>query len=251
MARLIVNADDFGISETVNRAILARIEAAAVTSTTVIGNGPAFSGVRELIRKSYDVSCGVHLNLTQFKPLSDNRDLAPILSEDGDFAAGKIRSVTLSRRLRRAILDEWSHQIDRVKSSGIRITHLDSHHHVHTIPGLFSVVNRVRRKHNIRAIRPTMNIYSSSWPPKSKTLPFRKLVWNTAMRYFGGALMPAYFTSFAAFIESAQRHDYTGTTIEVMVHPGSSANSAEDRMLDERHFEKLSFKVSLISYHQI
>lgn len=133
-----------------------------ITSSTILANGPAFDNAILRIRDYPQCSIGVHLNLTEFRPLVAG-GLFPILDGEGCFAGGRIRHIPIGGQLREAIFQEWCAQIERLASLGLRPSHIDSHHHVHTIPALFPVLKRVQRRFGLRKVRITMNIY----PPDS------------------------------------------------------------------------------------
>jgi len=138
---MIINADDLGLSITVNKAIFDLLAGGHITSTSLLANAPATEDAVVELRRQKNRSFGVHLNVTGFHPLTRNAELSPILDSSGCFAGNSIRSTPITWQLREAIFQEWSAQIDRLFSMGLTPSHIDSHHHVHTIPGLFFVLN--------------------------------------------------------------------------------------------------------------
>src|SRR5215510_1621867 len=83
--RLIINADDLGASETVNDTVFELMSRKCVTSATLLANGPAITKVvRELVHFPY-CSFGIHLNITEYWPISSENGLTPILDERGAF----------------------------------------------------------------------------------------------------------------------------------------------------------------------
>src|SRR5579863_958980 len=160
--RLIVNADDFGYSEAVNRAILNSFESSLVTSTSIMANMPGFDHAVGLIRRHdlKEQKVGVHLNLTEGFPLSRTLTACPTFcGEDGRFIYHRDRSLfRLSRKERVAVEDELRMQLERVLAAGIRPSHLDSHHHVHTEWAIAPLVCGLARRYGIRRIRLTRNM---------------------------------------------------------------------------------------------
>ena len=158
MRKLIINADDLGISKDVDDVIEECIKKGVVTSSTLMANAPAFDdGVR--IAKLYSsVSIGVHLNIIQFAPLT-NVDVFKkhgIVGDDGQFIVRAVFHVPIDEELKQAIFEEWDAQISTVKAAGVVPTHCDSHQHTHTIPALRDTLCRVLDKHGIRSVRRTM-----------------------------------------------------------------------------------------------
>jgi len=153
---LIVNADDLGWTDGVNRGILEAFHHGIVTSTSLLANGAAFAGGVEAARSAPGLGVGVHLNLSDGPPLADREIVTTLLNNDGEFAGGP--ESLLLRRARGGLLlaeveREWDAQIQKVRDAGIAPTHLDGHKHVHMLPGLFEIALRLAKRHDIGAIR--------------------------------------------------------------------------------------------------
>ncbi|HXH48191.1 MAG TPA: ChbG/HpnK family deacetylase [Terriglobia bacterium] len=156
MKKLIVNADDFGLTEGVNRAILGGHRNGIITSTTLMANGMAFDSAVAASATAPWLGVGVHLNLTQGQPVTPASQISSIVTSDGSFypSPGILARQLLSRRVELGDVEtELRNQIQKVASSGIRITHLDSHKHIHLLPPLFNVAVKLAREYGIRCIR--------------------------------------------------------------------------------------------------
>ena len=153
---LIVNADDLGWTEGVNRGILEAFQGGIVTSGSLLANGVAFAEAVMAAKSAPGLGVGVHLNLSDGAPVADPETVVSLLNDDGHFAGGP-ENLLLKRVRRRLVLDEveeeWDTQIQKVRDAGIRPTHLDGHKHVHMLPGLFEIALRLAKKHGIDAIR--------------------------------------------------------------------------------------------------
>jgi hopanoid biosynthesis associated protein HpnK len=153
---LIVNADDLGWTEGVNRGILEAFHRGIVTSTSLLANGAAFAAAVNAAKSAPRLGVGVHLNLSDGAPVADRETVTSLLNDDGNFASGP-ESLLLKRARRGLVLDEveeeWDAQIQKVRDAGIRPTHLDGHKHVHMLPGLFEIALRLAKKHGVEAIR--------------------------------------------------------------------------------------------------
>ena len=163
MKNLIVNADDLGWTAGVNRGILEAFHHGIVTSTSLLANGAAFDEGVEAARTAPGLGIGVHLNLTDGPPVADRESVASLLNEHGEFA-GSPESLLL-RRTRRGLLlqeveSEWDAQIQKIRAAGIAPTHLDGHKHVHMLPGLFEIALKLAKKHEIGAIRVSLEASS-------------------------------------------------------------------------------------------
>jgi predicted glycoside hydrolase/deacetylase ChbG (UPF0249 family) len=162
LSGLIVNADDFGYSLSVNQAILRSFERSLVNSTSLMANMPGFGHAVGLIQEHTVLQgkVGLHLNLTEGAPLS-RRILAFSFFCDsgGRFIYDRSRPLfRLSRPEQTALYEEMQAQLERLREAGIQPTHLDSHHHVHTEWAIAPLVCRLARAYGIRRIRLTRNM---------------------------------------------------------------------------------------------
>jgi predicted glycoside hydrolase/deacetylase ChbG (UPF0249 family) len=153
---LIVNADDLAWAEGVNRGIAQAHRNGIVTSTTILANGAAFASAVELVKATPSLSVGVHLNLSDGKPVSLPETVPSIVNDRGEFKGGPeallLRVARRNLRLKEVEI-EWESQIQKVVNAGIQPTHLDGHKHVHMLPGMFEIVLRLAKRNNIAAVR--------------------------------------------------------------------------------------------------
>jgi predicted glycoside hydrolase/deacetylase ChbG (UPF0249 family) len=245
---MIINADDLGLSAAVNEAIFALMAKGHVTSSSLLANAPATEEAVIESRRQKNRSFGVHLNLTEFHPLTKNARLSPILDNAGCFTSNLIRTTPINSQLREAIFQEWSAQIDRLLAMGVIPSHIDSHHHVHTIPCLFFVLKRVQRHFKIRKVRISKNIYSTK-TQASHSLLARKTFWNAALRRYYPTITTGGFTSLADFFDAAQHKKIGHRSVELMVHPGGIGCSEETGILQTSWRERLPFQVTPINFH--
>ena len=156
MKSLIVNADDLGWTEGVNRGIAEANRNGIVTSASLLANGAAFALGVELARTSPGLGVGVHLNLSDGKPVAPPELVTSLVNGKGTFQGGPENLLIRIGRRRLALEDverEWDAQIEKVRDAGINPTHLDGHKHVHMLPGLFEIALRLAKRHGIGAVR--------------------------------------------------------------------------------------------------
>jgi hopanoid biosynthesis associated protein HpnK len=154
--RLIVNADDFGLSEAVNEGIVEAHRRGIVTSTSLIASGAAFEDAVRLAQAIGTLDVGVHLTLTEEEPVSDRSDVPSLLDGDGRFhphTASFVKHYFAGRISLDEVERELDAQIARVVSNGVHVSHLDGHQHVHMVPGIRRVASRLADKYCIPAIR--------------------------------------------------------------------------------------------------
>ena len=146
----IINADDFGMSDEINRAIERTFERGCVTSASLATNGERAGDALKFARGNPSLRIGVHLTLTEGAPLSEPASLPLLVGTDGRLACGFVRLLWLSFARESALLEqaerEWRRQIDAALECGVVVSHLDSHRHVHMIPALFRLALKLRRE---------------------------------------------------------------------------------------------------------
>ena len=157
MRNLIVNADDLGWTAGVNRGIADAHRNGIVTSTSLLANGSAFEDGVNTAKSLPGLGVGVHLNLSDGKPVALQQEVPSLLNEAGEFAGGGPEALLVRLTAKSLEVDqvekEWAAQLRKVQAAGIRPTHLDGHKHVQMLPGLFAVALRLAKKHGIDAVR--------------------------------------------------------------------------------------------------
>jgi predicted glycoside hydrolase/deacetylase ChbG (UPF0249 family) len=163
--RLIVNADDLGLTSGVNRAIAQAHRDGIVTSATLMANAPAFSEAVSLLQSmpqyvSQQISIGCHIVLVDGTPVSASQAIPTLI--DGGAARGnpfhkklwKFALAALRGKISVCEVEvEASAQIRRLQDAGIAISHLDCHKHTHMFPPILEGVLRAAVANGIRAIR--------------------------------------------------------------------------------------------------
>lgn len=139
---VIVNADDFGLTEGVNRSIIACHCAGSVSSTTLMANMEAAAHAAQLALENPGLGVGLHFNLTTGRPLSSPEKVGSLLQPDGRFLSrSQLLLRALSGRLVAAhVVAELEAQLKRMRSWGLSPSHFDSHQHIHAIPMIFSAL---------------------------------------------------------------------------------------------------------------
>jgi predicted glycoside hydrolase/deacetylase ChbG (UPF0249 family) len=246
MRRLIVNADDLGYDRVVNEDIFRLIEAGSVTSATILANGPAVEAAAARLQDFPQASFGVHLNVTEFPPLTRGGVLDALCDESGALATGWARNLALSGEMRKAVFREWCAQVERALDLRVPVSHLDSHHHIHTHPALFGVFKRVQFRFNIRKARLRRNIFNLG----RRRLGIRAATtaWNLGLTAVVPTRTTDAFTEFATLYERVVAGcPWTGT-VELMCHPGSPLFADETRLLEGDWRAVLGRDVTMISY---
>lgn len=243
---IIVNADDLGMSREVNETIFELMSRNRISSATIMANGPAFEDAVRVVGKLGNRSFGVHLNLTEFRPLSDV-PWAPALTNLDGLLCRDIAKAAVKPALVRAIYEELCAQVTRVLQAGVSVSHFDSHHHIHTVPFVFPIVKAVQRRFGIRKIRISKNIYSER-APCPPALRLKKNVYNWALQ--AGSETTEGFTDLSSFCEAARNRPIWQQTIELMVHPGAPGSEQETALLSSAWEEAMPFPVHHLNYNE-
>jgi predicted glycoside hydrolase/deacetylase ChbG (UPF0249 family) len=268
--RLIINADDFGISRGVNIGIIEAAVMGVVTSASMIVNLPAFADALDRAVLCPTLSLGLHLNFTVGRPLTP----APSLTQrdTGEFFTlpALVARASLGLLDSSDIARECLAQIDRMIEAGFPPTHLDSHRHVHAHPAIFSVVARAAASRGIfqvRIPRESLRVNAGDWRATVKKtgllicadLSRATAAADRAIDFAGISLQGG--KSFATRLFALIPQLKAGTT-ELMTHPGyADASLAEQdgytlervtelRVLTSREFRDLLVRsgVTLTSF---
>jgi predicted glycoside hydrolase/deacetylase ChbG (UPF0249 family) len=250
--KVIINADDLGMSLEVNDAIFALIARGCLTSATVLANGVALGDAITRARDFPKCSFGIHLNASEFRPLTDDPGLSPIRDRTGNFINNRLREICITPALQDAIVSEWLAQVNLVRSLGLAVSHLDSHHHMHTVPGIFFSLKKVQKVAGINRVRTTMNIYPDRLRP-SPALRLKKELWNFALRYWGTTRTTDGLSSLRLFLEAVHERKPLDRlrVVELMVHPGSREAADETRLLVSEWWRELPFPIEPISFNEL
>lgn len=181
MRRLIINADDFGLTSGVNQAIVETHQSGVVTSTTLMASGRAFQNAAQLAGSLPALSVGCHVVLVDGQPICRPEQvrslLAPSQNKGLPFSPvrrGTVRQVAATTappsrffdgfgqialrstggRLRSEQIEiEVASQIRCLQESGIQVSHVDTHKHTHMLPQVAEAVMRAAKSCGVRAIR--------------------------------------------------------------------------------------------------
>jgi predicted glycoside hydrolase/deacetylase ChbG (UPF0249 family) len=152
---LIVNADDFGMSEEISDGIITAHLEGIVTSTSLMVNMPDAERAVRLAQQTPSLDVGIHLNITEGVPVLPSEKVPTLVNSTGEFLPDKklIPKIKKFRVSPFEIEAEFSAQISKMLDMGIRPTHLDSHHHVHIYPLSAWAFKRVTKKFGIKKVR--------------------------------------------------------------------------------------------------
>jgi hopanoid biosynthesis associated protein HpnK len=156
MKKLIVNADDFGFTRGVNRAVVRAFKTGIVTSTTIMANGEAFEDAVESALANPGLGVGCHLAVVGGLPVAPAADVSSLVDSGGVLPRTLTRLMfKLARGLVpiEELMREFRAQLERVAQAGIKLTHLDTHKHSHTHPRVMKALGKVAAEFGIKCVR--------------------------------------------------------------------------------------------------
>jgi len=253
--RLIINADDLGLTSGVNRAIEEAGRAGAITSATLMANSRAFNDAVELARKTPGLRIGCHIVLVDGEPLTQGLSSltgggSAFRSSLKDFAAAAVRRRISPEEIRR----EAEAQIRKIQSAGINLTHVDTHKHTHIFPHVLRPVLKAAGACGIRAVR-------NPFEPLRTSFLARPSLW---IRTFQVALLSRFAADFRQIVREEAMFTTSGTvgivatgrldqklllriiaglpegTWELVCHPGyvdAELSATGTRLLESRRVE--------------
>lgn len=267
MTNVVINADDLGITRTVNAAIETAYRDGVLTSASLMANMPAFAhAVDGTVARNPRLGIGVHVTLTSGAPVSRPADV-PLLVKSGQFHRGFVGILRLVRGIHASaaaeqIERELRAQLEKVVASGIRFDHIDGHRYVHVIPEVWRIVVRLAAEYGC----PYVRLADEKWPditsPRAyaaaaRNLPKKLLLSSYAAQnraelpkavrpvrtadHMVGVLDSGWLT--AERLQFALAHAAPGVT-EIVVHPGlpDAAASASSRTHEQGQYASMDAK---------
>ncbi len=168
---LIVNADDFGRSETVNAGVVEAFRRGILTSTSIVATGTAFEPAVVLARQNQGLGIGIHLVVDRrHEPALPPSEIPSLVTSNGKFRARRKQV-----RTRDDVFREWDAQISKVLAAGIQLEHIDGHGHRHAHPRVAGVVIALAERYDIGHVR--LPVEAIMWRPEARAgfgVPIRK-----------------------------------------------------------------------------
>jgi len=156
MKYLIVTADDFGLTQSINEGIMKACREGIVTSVSVLPTGEAFDDAIRSAKAAGIKSVGAHLALTETTPVTDPRKIPTLVAKDNRFYKDYLRFFLklFSKKIDydQAYI-ELKGQLDKLMDAGIPVTNLNSHEHIHMMPDILKIFVRLAKEYNIPSIR--------------------------------------------------------------------------------------------------
>ena len=259
MPRLIVNADDFGIAPGVNRAILELHAAEVLTSATLMAQASATEEAVNMALAMPSLSVGCHIVLVDGSPVSDSRNIPSLIDRGrGVFhpTLGAFLKRLYTLRIRAAEIEaEAAAQIALLQSYGLRLTHIDTHKHLHMFPSIFRPVLRAAKAAGISAVRnpfePVWSLNATADAPEMRRAEviflrrfesnFRRIVAEEGFATTDGAVGVLATGTVNIATVNALVNGMPEGTFEFVTHPGyrdEQLAQVNTRLLESREIER-------------
>jgi predicted glycoside hydrolase/deacetylase ChbG (UPF0249 family) len=213
--RLIINADDYGLSRGITDGILLTHQEGILTSTSLMVNQPATDYAISRAKEVPELGIGIHLNLTQGMPVLPKDQVRTLVDDDGCFySCGRLAKKLLRLQVSAQEIEaEFRAQIQLMKSNGMMPTHADSHHRIHMYPSAARAFHNAIVSEGIRRARAP-----------------RKQYWPANGRWGGPHIGPLYrrlaAKSYLEFLQSVVFRDLQLPDAGVTFHPSYSGKLA-------------------------
>ena len=270
MTRLIINADDFGLTSGVNRAVAELHQAGLLTSATLMARAQATADAIEISLATPSLGVGCHVVLLDGEPVLSPQSEIPNLADPitGRFRPSLIPFLGAVHRywprmaaspMNKEIEGEAAAQISLLQNRGIRLTHIDTHKHVHMFPAVLRPVLRAARAAGIRTVRnpfePAWSLHATQGAPRLRRVQvsllrrlqssFHRIVAEEGFTTTDGAIgVLATGSLDAATVASLLRQLPSGTW-ELVTHPGYNDADLADvhtRLRASRDTERLALE---------
>jgi hopanoid biosynthesis associated protein HpnK len=163
--RLIVNGDDFGLSPQVNAGILHAHTHGILTSTSLMVTAAAWREAVQLAKETPSLSVGLHLTLVQGRAVLAPHLLTHVTEPSGNFSENPIIAglrYFFSSKARTQLHDECRAQIERFLATGLSLSHIDGHLHIHMHPVVLGIMIELALEYQVKAVRLTREDLSVS-----------------------------------------------------------------------------------------
>lgn len=144
--KLIVNGDDFGLTAGVSRGIIKAIKEGIMTDTSAMTNMPYFEEAIAFAKENGINEMGIHLTITCGKSILSHDEIGDIIDENGKFYRQPSKKIMVTDQVEK----ELRAQIEKFLSTGMKLNHLDSHHHFYMYDrSVFDVVRKLAKEYNV------------------------------------------------------------------------------------------------------
>lgn len=249
--KIILNADDLGLSLGVNKAIFKAHHEGYLSHASLMANGDFFEdALQNVIRKSPDLKVGLHINLTCCRALTGS---SAITGQNGILNNNfvKILFKRKDKKTLTALENEIEAQLLKIKNSGVQISHIDGHEHIHIIPSINKIVRKLAQKYYSVRIREINESFAETFKHNLRTASPANIIKLFLLKFLSLFNENRHETAFYSILNTCEINgknlfSYLENTksqqVEVMLHPGLREFDTGKSLLDARFQEFLKSK---------
>jgi hopanoid biosynthesis associated protein HpnK len=199
---LVINADDFGVSHSVNAAIIQAHEEGILTSTSLMVSGDAAQEAIALAKNHPHLAVGLHLVLVCGKSVLPPAQIPNLVDSQGNFSNNPTQaglSYQFNQATRAELRLEISAQLEKFRDSGLNLAHVDGHLHLHVHPVILNILTEFAAEFQIKFIRLPSEELSKNLKIDNRNL-FTKIIWYIVfgqLRRYGEGLLKTHNIKFA------------------------------------------------------
>ena len=216
MKKIIVNADDFGKSRSVNNAIMFAFNKGVINQTTIMTTEASFDDAVTIAKDNGFIdNVGLHLNLDEGEPLTENiKNVECFCNPDGTFnrrfRRARLKNYWFDKTISQFCQEEMLAQMEKYKSIGSSLMHIDSHHHVHFKYSILTLLIPLAKEMGFRTMR-ILPLYEKD-----------SLLKRLYKKYANGMIKKS-FETVDAFVGTSKDYEKLSCneqcSFEVMLHP--------------------------------
>ena len=270
MKRLIVNADDFGLSSGVNRAVELAWQQGILTQASLMPGGSAFDEAVAIAQCNPGLQVGLHLTLVQGRPVLPPKQIPGLVGTDGCFPDNPVTvgmKLFFDPTIRMQLRNEIEAQILKIKQTGLPLSHIDGHLNIQMHPTVFSLLAELMPRHGITSFRSTRErLFQNLRRDRSRLIgkTVERLIFGSLAGHAAPVLQHRGITTAGevkgvlnsgriseAYLLSVMSGLHEGTT-EIYLHPGLQPEAELlHRMPDYLHEAELAALLSPKVKHRI
>ena len=252
MKNIIVNADDFGRHELINRAVERAFNSGFLKSASLMAGGIAFDDAVSVAKKISGLGVGIHFTLANGNPVLPPKEIPSLVTEKGIFHGDYIKFLKryLSGKISLSeVRSELAAQLEKISRAGLKLTHFDSHQHLHHVPGIIEITLKLAEAAGIKSMRvANTKLFDGELDSLGKF--FGRLGLGSLAKFAAHVAhkknftTPEHFAGIVAgesvsekFMLNLLENLQDGTT-EVMLHPGVDNKILQDFCQWEHDFEE-------------
>jgi len=263
LRKLIINADDFGLSSGVNRAVEKSWKEGILTQASLMAGGAAFDEAADIAHRNPGLQVGLHLTLVQGRPVLPPEQIPGLVGSNGFFPDNPVAvgmKLFFDPTIRMQLRNEIEAQIHKLKQAGIPLSHIDGHLNIQMHPTVFSLLAELMPRHGITSFRITRErLFENLRLDRSRMLgkAVERIIFGVLSRH-AAPVLKYHGVSSAGEVKGVlnsgrMSEDYLiamldrlqeGTS-EVYFHPGCLPDAELTRLMpDYRHEEELAALLS-------